>query len=118
MLSGRRFTNMLLLYLKQMREAVRDAASLFPTAIVSGRCREKVRCIPVTTLPLERDRFPPVLSDNTFLTSGLELREAIGVVLRWESRHGHKRSQRRPQAHKSQGGSSLLSEQLPLSFSL
>ncbi|RWW80914.1 hypothetical protein BHE74_00010722 [Ensete ventricosum] len=27
----------------EMREAVRDAASLFPTAIVSGRCREKVR---------------------------------------------------------------------------
>ncbi|KAJ8471211.1 hypothetical protein OPV22_025554 [Ensete ventricosum] len=26
----------------EMREAVRDAASLFPTAIVSGRCREKV----------------------------------------------------------------------------
>ncbi|RRT33242.1 hypothetical protein B296_00057170 [Ensete ventricosum] len=26
----------------EMREAVRDAASLFPTAIVSGRCREKL----------------------------------------------------------------------------
>lgn len=31
-----------LLLLKQMREAVREVARHFPTAIVSGRCTEKV----------------------------------------------------------------------------
>jgi hypothetical protein len=28
----------------QMRMAVRSVAKQFPTAIVSGRCRDKVRC--------------------------------------------------------------------------
>lgn len=38
----------------QMRAAVRDVAKLFPTAIVSGRCRDKVHSLPWKTTITKR----------------------------------------------------------------
>jgi hypothetical protein len=66
----------------QMRSAVRDVAKHFPTAIVSGRCRDKVHCLRHLSRRRKHSTRSHMLINLAFFFLLLRCRCAISSVSR------------------------------------